>query len=68
MNITAYSVATAWIWTSLLIAIMCTVQQNRKTPLFWRSKSAHFIWFLYIEDNRANRTSDNQSDSGERCL
>lgn len=31
MNITAYSVATAWIWTSLLIAIMCTVQQNRKT-------------------------------------
>ena len=31
MNITAYSVATAWIWTSLLIVIMCTIQQNRKT-------------------------------------
>ena len=31
MNITVYSVAMAWIWTSLLAVILCTIQQNRKT-------------------------------------
>lgn len=48
MNITAYSVATAWIWTSLLTIIICTIQQNRKTLQYFGVRNLLILYGFCI--------------------